>query len=77
MEWKPINTAPKPSFELDGPNRAGPRVLLAFKHGGVYAGSYSYTRTGKGRWRDDHCMVMAEPTHWAPIPRPPTHSPQS
>lgn len=66
--WQPISEAPKPEM---APYVSGPRVLLALKHGSVMIGCYSYTRTGVGRWRDDHCQVLREPTHFQLLPEPP------
>lgn len=63
-EWRPIETAPKD----------GTRVVLgwldrAWAHPGYYAADH-------GGWAndEDHAGFFDEPTHWMPMPPPPTPS---
>ena len=71
-EWQPIETAPIRPFDADKwYMTASERLLLWCKLGPVI-GSYSYTRRGIGRWRDDHGKIV--PTHWMPLPEAPSPS---
>jgi hypothetical protein len=69
MGWQPIATAPVHEFDPDNWWSQGTSVLI---FAGTYAriASYSYTKKGKGRWRDHYGTVVA-PTHWMPLPAPP------
>ncbi len=64
-EWQPIETAPK-----DGTRvmlfRAGRKICL----GGYVTPSWALTLEG---WKNSHGNFF-EPTHWMPLPLPPTNS---
>jgi hypothetical protein len=68
MEWQPIETAPIKPFDKERWYVGGTRLLLWTGYGACI-GDYSYTQTGKGRWRDHHSTIT--PTHWMPLPKPP------
>lgn len=66
-EWKSIETCPRFEFEERYWYKDGPRYLLWIGHTTI--GSYSYTKTGKGKWRNHIGNIY--PTHWMPLPPPP------
>lgn len=68
MNWQPIETYPIPAYDADNWYRSAPPTLLFT--GGVVIGWYSYTQRGKGRWQAFGGIV--HPTHWMPLPDPPT-----
>jgi hypothetical protein len=70
-EWKPIEQAAiEPFNERDWFMSASPRYLLLRDGGkGWTTGHYSYTRKGKGRWKDVWGTVC-EPTHFAEVTLP-------
>ena len=76
MEWQPIETAPiEPHEQATWFRDKSPRLLLC--GGGrpwVYIGSFSYTERGKGRWKCEALDRNVNPTHWMPLPAPPTNS---
>jgi hypothetical protein len=64
MEWQPIETAPKD----------GTAVLLWLSGDAAFfdwmvVGSYDGDDAG---WNDGITMFRLEPTHWMPLPRPPS-----
>jgi hypothetical protein len=64
--WQPIDTAPK-----DG------TVIWAFtpheRAGNSLIGGYQYPCAwGEGTWFDTMYFRNASPTHWQPLPKPPT-----
>ncbi|WP_445322869.1 DUF551 domain-containing protein [Ramlibacter sp. AN1015] len=68
--WQPIETAPTGPFDYDRwfmPH--SPRLLLWV---GEYAviGTYNFTERGKGRWQGP--LGNISPTHWMPLPAPPS-----
>ncbi len=73
IDWKPIEQAAIPPFDAEKWFMdVIPKMLLAHK-GATYCrvtiGSYGYTKTAKGRWRDANYRVF-EPTHFAEINEP-------
>ena len=58
MEWQPIETAPK-----DG------RLILAWEEPEI---TYRLTFWGNSEWRYYPFGVECSPTHWMPLPDPPT-----
>ena len=59
-EWQPIKTAPK-----DGTD-----ILACWRKGGTM----DVVRFIEGHWLDDDTEqpVISEPSHWMPLPEPPT-----
>jgi hypothetical protein len=57
MEWQSIETAP----------RDGTDVLLWLHDAGACCGYYHYDR-----WWADNGDAIVDPTHWMPLPRPPS-----
>ena len=60
-EWQPIETAPKDGTRIVGycPRQAwGPEVRIVWSK-------------GKG-WKSQHGWWSSNPTHWIPLPDPPT-----
>jgi hypothetical protein len=67
-QWQPIETAPIKPFDAENwfmPH--SPQFLLWI--GRPVIGNYSYTKHGKGRWRD--FVGNVDPSHWMPLPPPP------
>lgn len=68
MNWRPIETAP----------RDGTKILLYMKIGLMYVGSYSkgqiyfHIDPENYHWRSVCCDRYGGPTHWMPLPSPPT-----
>lgn len=60
MEWQPIETAP----------RDGTSVLLLGRSGRHADGVIEPNGNGEWVWP----YVMAEPTHWMPLPAPPSNA---
>jgi hypothetical protein len=83
-EWKPIETAPK--AELNGKEMAGPRILVwDGDHISVAVWEIINKDRTTGWWRyqagagpaefSDYGLapVCDNPTHWMPLPSPPTN----
>lgn len=71
--WQPIETYKIEPFNAEKWYISGDRVLgmTAQLHGyHPVIMNYSYTKTGKGRWRDALGNVY-KPTHWQPLPAAP------
>lgn len=74
--WRPIETAP----------RDGTKVLLYCPTRGVVGGRWSdnrYAKTPRPYWSNDlerlygvQATRFDQPTHWLPLPDPPTPDPQ-
>lgn len=64
-QWQPIETAPKDWSQ----------VILYYQDSGldddVMAGYYSCEDGGKDCWMDNYGDEL-KPTHWMPLPKPPT-----
>lgn len=72
MNWQPIETAPKDGTEvLLGGCKYGPPVRMGSWGGGRYNRT---TRSYEGDWRGGGDYGFA-PTHWMPLPAPPTEPP--
>lgn len=69
-EWQPIETADIKPFSPDGNWWEGTARLLLCNRYHVVVGRYAYTSRGKGRWLS--AGHIFEPTHWMPLPKPPT-----
>jgi hypothetical protein len=70
MNWQPIETAPiKPFDKEQWFMRHSERVLLFCSY--PVLGTYGFTKRGKSRWTDDGNRIV-NPTHWMPLPPPPT-----
>jgi hypothetical protein len=69
--WQPIETAPIEPFDQKRWFMAHSERLLLYRVGGwVTIGTYNFTEKGKGRWQ--HYLGNIEPTHWMPLPEPPS-----
>ena len=69
-EWRPIETAPKgkPLFSEDGPY-----VLLGWSGSDhIVIGSYRTYGSLGAVWRDGYGGAIMKPTHWMPLPAPPS-----
>jgi hypothetical protein len=62
-KWQPIATAPK-----DQPTA----IIVAEKNGGGMAWASSAYWIERGYWSDG-VERLRDPTHWMPMPTPPTH----
>ena len=75
MDWQPIETAPTWQPE-DGQNISlgRPEVILGWGGSGmIRLGFWSPDREGGGRWESTSPgLHIVEPTHWMPLPEPPT-----
>lgn len=70
-DWQPIETAEIRPFDAGRWYMpASPSLLLVNATGRIVIGDYSYTKAGKGRWKDNTFRGF-EPTHWMPLPDPP------
>lgn len=69
--WQPIESAPLPSFDKSKWYMEA-FACLGAKADHVFGRvSYGYTERGKGRWQDAR-GYLCQPTHWMPLPAPPT-----
>jgi hypothetical protein len=66
-DWMPIKDYPLPEFDPVNWWRSGTSVLVW--NGWAQIANYSYTQTGRGRWRSHNGTLT--PTHWMPLPDPP------
>jgi hypothetical protein len=72
-DWQPIDTAPVSPFdEAEWFMDASPSYIVFDKW--VQLARYSYTKRGKGRWRDNTGRIV-NPTHWMPTPPNPEAKP--
>lgn len=63
MEWMPIETAPKD----------GTLVLIVTAHASPISGYFAaYWSTEWEMWRFHNEGFVRDPTHWVPLPPPPT-----
>lgn len=70
MRWQPIDSYQIPAFDPEKWFIPTAHVLV-WAFGNVQLADFSYTKTGKGRWRTATGYVC-QPTHWMPLPPPPT-----
>lgn len=72
MEWQPIETAPKDGTSVllgcDYDRLGKARVTLAWWDGKWLESQY--WNECEEEWED--CTVQFRPTHWMPLPEPPT-----
>lgn len=76
MEWHDIVTAPKDAYKRDG-SQYGPRILVTDGHNVTCAHWWQSLDIDPKRFRNfiDDGGNAFRPTHWMPLPPPPTSSP--
>ena len=73
VEWQPIETAPKDGTEIllkfhcDGPRSSASVSAVA-----ITFASYGLINHGFWKSRPNHWISPDMPTHWMPIPKPPS-----
>lgn len=73
-EWLPISTAPNTDPYNDDDPRPYVESILLGHPAWVRAVSGFY---GHNLWKDeDECRLEPQPTHWQPLPAPPSREPE-
>jgi hypothetical protein len=70
MKWRAIETAPKDGTAvlLYSPDSTEPQIFI-----GHFIEFEGEAGRWQDYWREDGCWpIHAEPTHWMPLPKPPT-----
>lgn len=77
--WRPIETAPTRSYDPERWYAPHSERMLVFVEGFAQIATYHYNQPRgkngkpKGKWQEGLCgRVLAQPTHWMPLPSPPT-----
>jgi hypothetical protein len=78
MNWQPIETAPRNgTWVLIWPKYASNPLVAEFSNNRWY-GCYEHYKVSCGRWCEGGSVDTwpnLNPTHWQPLPPPPTETP--